>query len=79
MADKLATGALPPEKAAIAPKLIFNLQLDGYITLFFAVMLWLIVLDMLRVAARHLAGKPVLPLTETPHIHTQMAEEWIRD
>jgi hypothetical protein len=34
LADKLAAGALPPEKAAVAPQLIFNLHLDGWITLF---------------------------------------------
>jgi carbon starvation protein len=79
LSAKLAAGALPPEKAAVAPKLIFNLQLDGYITLFFLLMLWLIVLDMLRVALRHLGGKPVLPLSETPHLPSELVEEWVRD
>ena len=58
MAAKLAAGSLPPEKAAVAPQLIFNQHLDAWLTAFFVVLLWVIVLDMLRVSARHLAGKP---------------------
>ncbi|MGZ5049831.1 MAG: carbon starvation CstA family protein [Methylobacter sp.] len=79
LASKLATGALPPEKAAVAPQLIFNQQLDGWVTLFFVVLLWLIVFDMLRVCARYLAGKPVLPLAEAPHIPSVLVEDWVRD
>jgi carbon starvation protein len=79
LADKLAAGALPPEKAAVAPQLIFNLHLDAWITLFFVILLWVIVFDMLRVCARCLAGKPVLPLAEAPHIPSVLVEEWVRD
>ena len=79
LADKLAAGALPPEKAAVAPKLIFNLHLDGGLTLFFVTLLWLIVFDMLRVCSRYLSGKPVLPLSEAPHAPSRLVEEWVRD
>jgi carbon starvation protein len=79
LSAKLAAGLLPPEKAAIAPKLIFNLQLDAVITLFFVSLLWLIVLDMLRVCTRYLMGKPVPALTEVPHIPSRLVEEWVRD
>jgi carbon starvation protein len=79
MADKLAAGTLPPEKAAVAPTLIFNLQLDAVLALFFAAMLWIIVLDMLRICIRHLNGKPVPPLSEAPHQVTQLEEAWQRD
>ena len=79
LASKLAAGALPPEKAAVAPTLIFNQRLDAVLTLFFACLLWVIVLDMLRVCARHLGGKPVPPLSEVPHHPTQMEEAWARD
>ena len=72
-------GALPPEKAAIAPKLIFNLHLDGWLTLFFVTLLWLIVFDMLRVCSRYLAGKPVLPSAESPHSPSRLVEDWVRD
>ena len=79
LADKLAAGTLPPEKAAVAPALIFNLQLDAALALFFAALLWIIVLDMLRICARHLNGKPVPPLSEAPHQVTQLEEAWQRD
>jgi carbon starvation protein len=77
--DKLAAGLLPAEKAATAPQLIFNLHLDAAITLFFVAILWLIVFDMLRVCARYLTGKPVLPLTEAPHSPSRLVEDWVRD
>ena len=64
LAMKLATGVLPAEKAAIAPTLIFNQRLDGWITLFFTLILWFVIIDMLRVAARSLRGLPVPPSAE---------------
>ena len=79
LATKLASGALPPEKAAVAPQLIFNQRLDAWLALFFAVMLWTIIIDMLRVCLRHVQGKPVLPLAESPHIPSRLVEDWARD
>ncbi len=79
LSDKLAAGTLPPDKAATAPQLIFNQQLDAVLVLFFVLLLWLIVVDMLRVCARHLRGKPVPPLSEAPHHVTQLEEAWQRD
>jgi carbon starvation protein len=79
MADKLATGTLPPEKAAVAPQLIFNQQLDAVLVLFFLVMLWLIVGDTLRVCFRHLRGKSVPPLAETHYQETELERAWVRD
>ncbi len=79
LADKLAAGMLPLEKAAVAPQLIFNLHLDGWLTLFFVILLWLIVFDMLRVCSRYLSGKPVLPLSESPHSPSRLVEDWVRD
>ncbi len=79
LAGKLASGVLPPEKAAVAPTLIFNQRLDAALTLFFVCLLWLIVFDMLRICARHLNGKPVPPLSEAPHLVTQLEEAWQRD
>ncbi len=77
--DKLTTGLLPPETAAFAPQLIFNLRLDAAITLFFVLTLWLIVFDMLRVCGRYLSGKPTPPLAETPHVPSRLVEQWVRD
>jgi carbon starvation protein len=79
MAGKLAAGVLPLDKAAVAPQLIFNQQLDGWLTLFFVLVLWTVVLDMLRVCVRHLKGKPVLPVAESPHIPSRLVEDWVRD
>jgi carbon starvation protein len=80
LADKLAAGTLPAEKAAIAPTLILNLQLDAALALFFAILLWLIIMDMLRMCVRHFKGKPVPPLSEAPHQISQLEETaWARD
>ncbi len=79
LSDKLSAGILPPEKAAVAPQLIFNQHLDGWLTLFFVTLLWLIVFDMLRVCSRYLAGKQVLPLAESPHLPSRLIEDWVRD
>ncbi|MDD2801746.1 MAG: carbon starvation CstA family protein [Methylobacter sp.] len=76
---KLAVGGFTPEKAKIAPQLIFNLQLDAWLTLFFVALLWLIVFDMLRVSYRYLAGKSVPPLAEVPYSSSRLIEEWVRD
>ncbi|MEN6585580.1 MAG: carbon starvation CstA 5TM domain-containing protein, partial [Sulfuricella sp.] len=79
LADKLAAGALPPDKAAVAPQLIFNQQLDAWLTLFFVILLWVIIFDMLRVCFGHLQGKAVPPLTESPHEPSRLVENWVRD
>jgi len=79
LADKLAAGALPPDKAAVAPQLIFNMRLDAVLALFFVALLWLIVIDMLRVCMRHLRGRAVPSLSETPHYPTRLEEAWARD
>ena len=68
LAAKLAAGVLPPEKAAVAPYLIFNQQLDAGITAFLTLLLWVIVFDMLRVCWRHYHGLPVRPSTESEYV-----------
>jgi carbon starvation protein len=79
MSAKLAAGVLPPEKAAVAPQLIFNQQLDAYLTLFFVAVLWIVILDMLFVKYRYLTGKSLLPLTEVPYEPTRLNDKWVRD
>ncbi|MDP1595842.1 MAG: carbon starvation CstA family protein [Methylotenera sp.] len=79
MATKLASGALSAEKAAVAPQLIFNQHLDAYLTMFFVVVLWVVLIDMLRLCARYLSGKPVLKLSEAPHEPSRLVENWVRD
>jgi carbon starvation protein len=67
MSAKLAAGTLPPEKAAVAPQLIFNQHLDAWLTLFFVAVLWIVVLDMLRVVMQAYFGKAVLPSSEVAY------------
>jgi carbon starvation protein len=68
LATKLAAGALPAAKAAVAPKLIFNQQLDGWLTVAFTIIVWLVIIDMLRVAIRAARGLPTLANSEAPHV-----------
>ena len=68
MAAKLASGALPAARVAVAPKLIFNQQLDGWLTIMFTVIVWLVILDMLRVASRAARGLPTLASSEAPRV-----------
>jgi carbon starvation protein len=73
MSAKLAAGTLPPDRAAVAPTLIFNQQLDGYLTVFFALLMWTVLIAMLRVSLRYLRGLPVPPNSETPYVVTKLA------
>jgi len=67
LAAKLAAGTLSEKQAAVAPDLIFNQRLDAALTVFFVVILWIVILDMLRICARVVNGKPVLPTSEAPY------------
>jgi len=69
---KLASGSLPADKAAVAPQLIFNQHLDAYLTMFFVAVLWLVLLDMLRMCWRYLRQQAVLPSSETPYELTRI-------
>ncbi|MGH8129304.1 MAG: carbon starvation CstA family protein, partial [Steroidobacteraceae bacterium] len=73
LADKLAAGVLPPERAAVAPELIFNQQLDGWLSVFFLLVVWTIVIDMLRSCFQHLSGRRVAVSRESPYVATQMS------
>lgn len=72
LSSQLAAGALSAEKAAIAPKLIFNMHLNVYLTLFFVAILWVVLFDMLRQVYRVRQGRAVLPSSETPYQPTQL-------
>ena len=72
MAMKLASGALPADRAAVAPQLIFNQQLDGWLTVFFTLVLWFVIGDMLRVAFNRVTGRPMLPNSEAPYTRSQL-------
>jgi carbon starvation protein len=72
LAAKLAAGALPPDRAKVAGTLIFNQQLDGYLTILFSVLMWLVILEMVRVSVRYVQGKPVPPSSEAPFTQTRL-------
>jgi carbon starvation protein len=67
LAGKLAAGMLPPEKAAVAPQLIFNQRLDAALAALFTAILWLVILDMARVCMRRLRGLPVPASSEAAY------------
>jgi carbon starvation protein len=73
LAAKLAAGTLSAERAAVAPQLIFNQRLDAALTLLFTAILWLVILDMGRVAVRRLRGLPVRSSSESPYQPSQLA------
>jgi carbon starvation protein len=68
MAEKLAAGALSPERAAVAPQLIIGQRIDAALALLFAIILWIVIIDMLRMSLRIRSGKPVLPLSESGYV-----------
>jgi carbon starvation protein len=75
---KLDAGLLAADKAAVAPQLIFNQQLDAWLAMLFVVLLYLVVGDMLRMAWRRHRGLSILPSSETPYVarqHLQAAQE----
>src|SRR5882757_1212255 len=67
LAAKLASGVLPPDKAAVARQLIFNQRLDAWLTMFFLTVVWFVILDMVRVSIRYLRGQPVASSSEAPY------------
>jgi carbon starvation protein len=74
LAHKLAAGALPPEKAVIAAKLIFNQRLDALITAFFLCVLWAVIADTVLVAWRVMRGTAVRPSWEAAYRRSELPE-----
>lgn len=72
LSAKLVSGALPADKAAVAPQLIFNQHLDAYLTMFFVVVLWVVILDTVNICYRQLRGKATLPSSETAYVKTAL-------
>lgn len=72
LSAKLVTGALPADKASVAPQLIFNQHLDAYLTMFFVVVLWVVILDTVNICYRQLRGKATLPSSETAYVKTAL-------
>ena len=67
MLFRSAAGLLPPERALVAPQLIFNQRLDGWVTFVLTALLWFVILDMLRVCVRRVRGLPLRAGSEAPY------------
>ena len=72
-------GAIPSftvrytEKAAVAPQLIFNQQLDAVLTALFVGVLWTVIGAMLLGARRHVAGTCTRGSSEAPYVRSRAA------
>jgi carbon starvation protein len=72
LAAKLAAGTLSPDRAEVAPTLIFNQNLDGWLTVFFTLVLWFVIADMLRIAFLRVTGRPMPASAEAPYTKSQL-------
>ncbi len=75
LAEQLAAGALPADKAAQIPQLIFNDRLDALLTVVFLATTWVLVLDTLRVCYLTISGRRHLSISETPYVQTRLVLE----
>jgi carbon starvation protein len=64
LADKLAAGSLSADQAAVAPQLIFNQRLDAALAVLLTTILWIVILDTVRVWWRFSRGLPLPPDSE---------------
>jgi carbon starvation protein len=75
MSDKLAAGTLPAAQVSAAPQLIFNQRLDAVLVGFFCALLWIIILDMIRVCWRVSRGAVVLPTAESAYVASRLEQQ----
>jgi carbon starvation protein len=75
LAAKLDAGTLPPEKAAVAQQLIFNQRLCALLTGIFLCVLWIVIVDMLRIALKAWRGEEVGSQAEVPYHRSSFAQE----
>jgi carbon starvation protein len=71
LAQRLASGSLPAEQVAVAPQLIFNQRLDAVLAVLLTLLLWVVIIDMVRMASRVVRGLPVPPNSEAPAVLEQ--------
>ena len=50
MSQKISNGYIPDYGIDVAQKLIFNLKLDAGITIFLVIILWIVIIDVIRIA-----------------------------
>jgi carbon starvation protein len=67
LVGQLADGSIPLEKMAETRLQITAFRIDAVLTFLFAALLWVIILDMLRVSLRVVRGRGAPPLAEVPY------------
>jgi carbon starvation protein len=70
LAGKIADGSVPADKIAETWTQVVAFRIDAALALFFAIMLWVVIADMLRMTFRMRSGKPVLPLSESNYVRS---------
>jgi carbon starvation protein len=74
LAAKLASGAIPPERVTVTERLIFNARLDAVVTMIFAGLVLVLLVEALLEWSRILRRRKAVVLHEAPFLKTQMAE-----
>jgi carbon starvation protein len=69
----IEAGAVPLDKVGETWSQVIAFRIDAALALLFAVLLWVVILDMLRTAVRVVNGQPVLPLAESKYEPTRLA------
>jgi carbon starvation protein len=72
LAARIAEGTIPAEKVGEAWSQVIAFRIDAALALFFAIVLWVVIADMLRMSLRMRAGRSVLPLSESQYVKTQL-------
>ena len=75
--DKLVSGTLPPEQAALAETMAFNQNLVGVLSLIFLAVLWVVALNLAYVSWQHLTGRRQRPSAEAAYEATKLTPEMI--
>jgi len=73
--EQLSAGLLSPEMAAQAPQLIFNDRLNAFMTVFFLITTWVLVIETIRVCYAEISGRSRLPSSEAPYVRTQLVHD----
>jgi carbon starvation protein len=73
LAAKIADGSIAADKVAETWSQVIALRIDAVLALFFAIVLWIVIADMLRMTWRLRSGRPVLPLSESGYVRTNPA------
>jgi carbon starvation protein len=72
LSTQLMAGTLSEDRAKSAPQLILGQRIDAALALLFATLLWVVIIDMLRVSFRFVRGHSVLPLAESGYVVTRI-------